>query len=814
VKKNLKYRQWLVFLLIAWLPLALLAADAGTPPALPALSLTPARDFAYTEPEFESLRDTESIDGRSITALAQDARGLIWIGTQAGLVRYDGYRFRKFIPNAADPLSLAGYFISSLLVTKDGRLWVGTLSDGISVFDPASERFEHFRHDEKAPHSVGGGRIWALANDDQRGGMWIANDQGLDFLPTGSKRFVHFRHNTDPHSLMEGRVRSLLLDKTGRLWVGGGNSLQRMNKDGKHFETVVSDKEIQTLFQAQDGKLWLGTRSHGAAWLVPGAASPQASWLPLAQLSHPWITGIEQVESGQILLATYGGGIIMVAASDGQVMQTLRHDPALAASLVADTLGPLLQDRAGSLWVGTWGRGLQRMNTDNAVRRLLRHSPNRPNGLSRPDVRIMLELADGRLLIGNRGNGIDIFDRQRGLIGGYRADQGRTGALPDATIYALAQSRDGSIWAGTQLAGVVRQLAGQTAWVPVPGLPNKKVNKLFASRDGSVWAGTDRGVARWRPSGQAPLSAGQENPPARFEILMDEQGKAMETAVSALAEDGQGRIWIGTNNGLWLYEPGAKGPIRIQTEPKQADGLISDFILCLLVDSHDRLWVATDKRLERLKSLNGNHARFEHGGNRLDMVQGGSLLEDQQGRIWTELSVINPEKMTLPPLPFDPGELGAHPITSYAKTRDGLLLFGGTEGMAIIDPARFKAYEYAPPLAVTELKINGKAVAPASLVNPLINPLINPLAQTRPDTQANAAASLTLTPDQRNFSIEFAALDYSEPKKNRYQYRLQGYEKDWISTDADNRSATYGNLWPGLYTLQVRGSNRLAACRT
>jgi signal transduction histidine kinase len=126
-----------------------------------------------------------------------------------------------------------------------------------------------------------------------------------------------------------------------------------------------------------------------------------------------------------------------------------------------------------------------------------------------------------------------------------------------------------------------------------------------------------------------------------------------------------------------------------------------------------------------------------------------------------------------------------------------LLLFGGSQGLAVIDPAHFKAYDYAAPLVVTEVKMDGQTVAPARLAIQAAQPGFD------------GTTSLALEPTQRNFAIEFAALDYSEPKKNRYQYRLQGYDKDWINTDAGHRSASYGNLWPGFYTLQVRGSNRM-----
>jgi ligand-binding sensor domain-containing protein len=315
MKTILNQVQWLVFWLAVWLPLALMAADvaAGAPAAgLPAFApVSRALNFPSTEPEFETLRDAESIDNETITALAQDTRGLIWIGTQKGLVRYDGYRFRKFVHKASDPFSLAGDFVSSLFVAKDGRIWVGTYTDGISVFDPTTERFEHFQHDKKVAGSLSGSKVTAMVGDG-RGGMWVATDQGLNYLTNGSvrsgkrssRRFEHFRHSPDPHSLLDDRVLALLLDKTGRLWVGSRGGLQRLAQDGKHFETVLEGKGVRTLLQAQDGKLWLGTSEHGAAWLDASlvGAQQQAHWLPLAQLSHPAINSISQVNTAQAMV--------------------------------------------------------------------------------------------------------------------------------------------------------------------------------------------------------------------------------------------------------------------------------------------------------------------------------------------------------------------------------------------------------------------------------------------------------------------------------------------------------------------------------
>jgi ligand-binding sensor domain-containing protein/signal transduction histidine kinase len=798
---------------------------------------TGAPDWGVAEPQFETVGDAEAIPAAVVTALAQDARGLIWIGTQQGLVRYDGYRFRKFLHAADNPHSLSGDYVNALWAAKDGRLWIGTNSDGVSVFDPASERFENYRHDANDQHSLAGGAVWALTGD-VAGGIWVATDQGLDYLiatPAGQpKKFTHFNANqpnaANPASaaggLLDNKVLSLLLDKQGRLWVGSNKGLQRLAQDGKQFETVSEGQAIRTLFQAADGKLWLGSYKHGAAWLQADGVkqgqagpAPQLHWLGPDKLGNGWIEGIAQVQPDQIWLASYGGGISIVAAKDGQVLQQLHHDPALASSLALDSIKPMLLDRAGWLWIGTWGGGLQRMDAGNRMLRILRHSPTRPEGLSHAEVLSILELENGQMsgqiLMGTNGNGIDIIDRGRGLVGGYRHTPGKSGGLPDPAITALAQSRDGAIWAGTQQSGVVRQLTKDGPWLAVPGLPNESVIRLMATRDGGLWAATNGGAARWKPGEARPGEArpgearpgearpGEARPSvARFETVTDLLGQPMSSGVTTMAEDDLGRIWLGTDEGLWVQEPGAKGLRAIHAAPGKADGLVSDSIIGLLFDSRKRLWLATDKGLERLLQFDAAKvAHFEHVSARLKVPGkslGGNLMEDASGRIWTSDYVIDPQALQLYPLRRAEGmDIGAGWNGSFAQTRDGLMLFGGSLGVALIDPTRFKAWDYAPPLVALELKINGQAAPPG------------PLAASGATAAETMAAGLVFDPGQRTFSLEFSALDYSDPRFNRYQYRLQGEDKDWIDADFEHRSASYGNLGPGQYTLQIRGSNRL-----
>lgn len=759
-------------------------------------------EFGFAEPYFESVGDNESIPGGVISALLIDARGWLWIGTQKGLMRYDGYRFRKFVHRQNDPASLAGDFVRCLWSDAQGRIWAGTVSDGLSMYDPGSERFQNFRHDANIASSISGGQIYALMGDT-RGGLWLATNEGLDYLAKNSVHFMHFRHDPhDPRSLSDNRVRTVVQDKQGRIWVGTASGVQRMLPDGQHFERIGSDpldpesmhkKEVWQIFEAQDGKLWLGTFSHGAAFIDP--ATLQLKRLPLnpankEALSHGWVDAITQPHSDQIWLGSAGGGITVVSAGDGRVLQHLRSDPANPASLASDNLGSMFKDSAGWLWVGTWGAGLQRHNTRNQAFRSVRHSLNQPQGLSHANVYGILEQADGTLLVGTDGKGIDILDRQQGLIGGYRSYAneaprklpGKPGALLDATITALLKTADGALLAGTRQAGVLRLAPGVRSWQKVDGLPGPQVYRLLAAKNGDVWAATNNGVARWQ--------AGRSG----FEIVAKEDGQALQASAYALAEDNQGRIWLGSNIGLWVQQAGVVGLRRIQADSSQPDSLLSNSVRGLLFDSQAQLWVSTALGLERLRSWDGKQAQFDHinamAGKENGEV-GYNLLEDQFGRIWTGEQVLDTRAMRFIPLTRADGfDIGGNWVGAYGKTHDNLLLYGGTRGLVIIQPERFKVWDFQPQVVLSELKINGKT-------------------QGMGELGRNRIVPLTLKPGERDFSIEFAALDYSQPAKNHYRYRLQGYEEEWIDADADHRSASYGNLWPGQYQLQVQGSNRL-----
>lgn len=765
---------------------------------------TQHKDFSFVDPYFESVGDAESIPSNLVMSLTQDAFGFLWIGTQDGLVRFDGYRLRRFTADKQDPHALPNDFINAIAPLADGRLWIGT-GDALARYDPKTEQFERFQFDAMHAGSLIGNSVLALAVD-ARQGLWVVTNSGVDYLAANASTFTHFTPAPppEPHRAQATHTNTVLVDRQQRVWLGtdlglqvrlpGEKEFQHVQAQGSHASWLASNALV-TLFEAQDGKIWLGSRKQGAAWIDAESRQLHVVQLPddaasndasnnsnAAQFSLANIRSIAQPNAEQIWLGTRSDGILIVNAKDGHAIQQLRHDPALRGSIALDSIGAMWQDRSGLLWLGTWGGGLQQTNVNNFALQFLRHSPTRPFAISHNNVRSLLERSDGRILIGSVGNGIDVIDRHRGLIGAFRTKNNtntsveRYPNLPDGNIYALAETPDGSLWASSPQIGLLRLPHKATTWQTINEVGEAQIRKLFTSRDGALWLANSQGFVRWKDQ--------------QFQAFPSSDGKTLSGWIFSFAEDSEGRIWGASGDGLWVLDVGADKIQPIRSRNGQGDSLPSNFVSGLLFDSKQRLWVSTNLGVAKLKSWDGKQARFEHikpNMGALNKTIGSNLLEDKLGRIWTETGIFDPQTLQYLALSKVRGfDIGTPWTAAFTSTRDGLFLFGGSQGIALIRPDVFQAPTYRTRIVVTGLKVNGKSIPHGAVMQ---------------------GAALTLTPSQRNFSLEFANLDFAHTQKIRYQYRLVGYDHDWLDADTVQRNASYGNLWPGEYRLQLRMSN-------
>lgn len=768
---------------------------------------------------FESVDSENVIVDGVVTALAQDRNGFLWIGSQEGLLRFDGYHMLRFRHDPEDPQSLGADFIRDLLPTADGGLWVATGTGGLSRFDPTNGRFRRFRHDPDDPHSLGHDGVLAITAADADGeSVWLGlAGAGVDRFDPASGRFEHIRNDAaDDNSIRHDTVRSLLRDRRGDLWIGTRRGLSRRFADGRIESTAagiaaLDEQYIYALFESSDGRIWVGTQGQGGGWIDPDSGQWHA--LPLGVesdgLAHPWVTDIAEPLPGQIWIATYGSGIDVLDADGKRVMRRIVRDPAVASSLAVDSVTCLLSDRSGLLWVGSWGGGLQRHNPVANAFHALHYSPTRPHTLSNPSVLSALDRPDGTIWLGTDGNGIDILDRQRGVVDGHRPDPLRPGALPAGAITALLEDNQGTVWVGTRQSGLLRFDPTANRFEPgtrSTGSADLRINMLRRRRDGGLWIVTESGLA------QFDTASGQS-----VALRMDD-GSEFSLPVLAIAEEKDGRLWVGTARGLLLLPTDAAGlhwvaaglpatglpAAGLPATGLSATGLPATglpvtglpkgitrlgAVQALVFDPGDTLWLASGGRLLRAASPRADRLQLQSLDLREPLPSQTSwseLQSDQRGRLWTGNLMIDPAVARAWPFGRAEGaDVGARTEGMPSKTSDGLLLFGGTRGLLIIEPEAFAPWTFEPTVVTTQISIDGL-----------------PRPWSAPDS------GLLLSPSSHRFSVEFAALDLSAPQQNRYRYRLQGLDDDWILTDAEHRVATYSNLWPGSYQLRLSASNR------
>jgi diguanylate cyclase (GGDEF)-like protein len=721
---------------------------------------------------FQRIAIPDDVPAHLTSAIAQDHQGLIWLGTQGGLVRYDGRELRVFRSNPNDPATLAGNYVRALLVASDGRVWVGTFSGGLSVFDPHTERFTRAA-------SLAYDRVEGLA-EDRRQRIWIATSAGLDRLDPRTMRVEHFRHDPrDERSIADDRVRGLLVDHAGFLWVGSRAGLQRWSEGGG-FERVAPELAGQYVIHLTEdglGRIWVGTEEQGAAVvdprsgavhrLLPRPADPNG-------LSHYWVYGIAEGAAGEMWIATFGGGIDVIDQNTLAVIDRLRHDPAVDTSIGADRVGALFRDRAGVMWVGTWGEGVARHDPRTRAFRALRASANVPDGLTHPAVVRALELRDGTIWAGTNGDGIDILDAGFRRVGTIRPPE-----LADGAITCMAQSSDGTVWVATLNSMLQRRREGAAHFerVPAERLPGGPIRTMAFTPDGALWVGAAEGMARVDPA------------TLQTRIYRRWPGAAKSSpAIEAIVPAADGMLWVGSDNGLYSFDPRTEAAVRIARDPSRKDSLPDNWVPDLMLARDGRLWAGTAGGACILTNWDGRTAHFLRLSERLGRLPSPAeaLVEDGEGRVWIGPRLrVDPHTWTARELgPADGCAFRNYFIASRAKTHDGLLLFGSPEGLLVADPAALKPANDDVVVVATALQVEGK---------------------TRPG--ADVLASLPLSRTERSFTLDFAPLDFA-PAPRRYRYRLEGLDPQWTTAGDSQRSVTYSRLPPGSYTLHVGATRR------
>ena len=780
---------------------------------------------------FERLGLEDGLSEAQVMAVFQDSQGFLWIGTQYGLNKYDGYTFTVYRHDPADPTSLNTNVISAILDDSEDALWLGT-DRGLVRFDQRSEVFCPYPLGQKDRPGLDQVPVRAILIDSQDM-LWIGTlTHGLYRLERRTGQWTAFEHDPDnSRSLPSNHVTSLLEDAQGRLWVGThGGGLGRLDRQTGEFATYrhrredphsLSSNNVTALWEDTQGILWVGTETGGLNALDPATRAPAFVRYPHEDgdphsLSHDYVLALLEDSAGTLWVGT-GRGLNEL---DRERKRFRRHfhergDP---FSLSHSEIFSLAEDAQGLLWVGT-RTGLNKYDRSTRAFGHVRGNPNEPATLTSNLVTAFLEDAQGFLWIGTYGGGLNRSMTDDTLTGfvhyGHREDDphslGDRRALPDANlpqpvsengVFALCEDAQGRLWIGAG-AGLHRLVPGDDPASPptfaryrhepenTSSLSNNHITSLAQDGQGNLWIGTYGGLNRLN---RAEAAQGF----ARYLHDENDPHSLSHDFVRSIHVGSRGDVWIATNGGLnRLVCPDDARFIRYRHDKQDPHSLSHDRVYCIAEDAQGNLWLGTEGGLNRFDPRTGRFTAYrEKDGLSNDGVYG--LVMDDLGCLWLAnnrgLDRFDPTTERFTHYDVYDG-LQANEFTQGAFYRDrrGRLYFGGSNGFNVFHPDDIRGNSYVPPVVLTSFLLANQPL-PISDSGPL-------------KEHITFAEQIELAPDDYVFAFEFSALNYRQPHKNRFAYQLVGFDRGWIETGTRDRKAVYTNVPPGAYTFRVKAAN-------
>jgi ligand-binding sensor domain-containing protein/DNA-binding CsgD family transcriptional regulator len=752
---------------------------------------------------FDHLTIQEGLSHNTVYCILQDKHGYIWIGTQNGLNKYDGYSFEVYPSNESE---FIGKKISALHEDRQGGFWVGTSKYGINYREKPGGQFKNLRP-EPAFTSIDGYEVSSFF-EDRAGNIWVTTVGAgvLKFNPqTNSSR----HYTTENSGLSSNVVFDLVEDKYGTIWVAAAGGGLNYLLDNGHFELIHPMKPndpnmsgFRKKLLLDDDYLWIGTEGTGLyqMHIKDHSYSHFAKGKAQGALHSNVVRDIHKLKDGRLFIATDGGGLNVYPTLSGE-MSNYTYQMGQKTALNSNALFCLLEDRANNIWIGTYNGGLNIYKPNKVWFELFAPTLLGSEELSHRSILSIFQSRKGTIWIGTDGGGLNSFDLENNrfspppfkytpsvpasLAGNAiktifedsqeRLWLGLFGAGLDVydpitqsfkhvlegttSIWSIAEQKDGKLWIATMGNGL-GMIDPQTEEInffhhnqSVPNsLSDVNIMVVFVDSQDRVWIGTaENGLDRWNETNNHFIHY-RHNPSDSFSIASNE--------IRAIFEDSRGDIWIGTEGGglnRWLDDGQFQ---RISQE----EGLISNNIMGVTEDQEGLLWITAFEGISRLNPASGAIRNFD-------------FRTFQNTNQFNQMSIL--------------------------KSSNGQLFFGGINGLNTINPDEAQNDTLQSSILFTALKIFNKSIPVGTLPNGRVI-----LAQPIED-----AEMLQLSYQDKSFSIEFCATDYIYSKGNIFAYKMDGFDKDWQFTSAGQHSASYTNLDPGSYTFKVKHYNQEASIK-
>ncbi|MBS4033904.1 MAG: hypothetical protein KGZ85_05525 [Ignavibacterium sp.] len=744
---------------------------------------------------FSHFTTKDGLSSNNVNAVIQDQKGFLWIGTEDGLNRFDGYSFKVYRNKRGDNSSLSNNFIWSLCEDKDGKIWIGTDGGGLNKFDPVTEKFERFVNDENDPNSVSSNVIQSVFIDSKNN-LWISTwGGGLNLFNEAEKTFKRFRHNSDDEkSIGSNKIFFVFEDSKSRIWVGteeGGlylyNESSRSFKSFKHNPAdkySISFNNVTSMIELIDGRFLISTAGGGLNRFY--YEQNKFIKINIANVKNIW--KIYKDRNGLIWAGSSVSEGICVLASDLSLLNIHRQNKLIPGSISSNDIRTFYEDRSGILWIGTVAGGLNKI--DRKPKKFLQLNESN-SALSDNYVFAIEEDQKGNIWIGTYNKGLVQFNPDKNSFRTFNHSINKNGNLHGEIVRYLYNDGKNNLWIGTYY-GELNKYDPINDNFDYINLDIKKSNPsanlvrtIYEDSEDLLWFGAIGG-------GGLTSYNQTTNEFTYYSSASGEGNKLSGDDITSICEDNNGNLWIGTYSfGLNRFDKKTNMFNHYFREENNPSSLPDNIITDILKDSEGNLWIGTySGGLCKYNFEKDNFEIFsEENGFASNSVYG--ILEDENKNLWfstsrgitrlslTDFEVKNFDQMYGVQNPeFNP--------STRLKTKSGYIYFGGVEGITYFHPDSIKEETYHSNVSFTSFKIfNEEVLLPKSI--------------TYTDT-------IILSYDENIFSFEFASLDFTSPEKNYYSYMLEGFDPGWVNIK-NRRFVNYTHLDPGEYIFKVKGIN-------
>lgn len=753
---------------------------------------------------FSNFTIEDGLSQNSVISIVQDKTDFIWFGTRQGLNRYDGYQFKFYRNNPADLSSISNNEVQVLLTDSEGTMWVGTAnglnrynadkdsfiqinknsknglkSNGIEciyedqdknlwigtlgglnlLVDKVKNTFKSFKFKGIKDEGIAG--IYAIIKD-RKGNIWIGTGAGLLCLREKNGKYTYARFKNEPgnpSSIRSNYITSLNIDDQQNLWVGTGNGICQYHYDTKSFTVYghdnknpnsIAHNDVRTITKDAKGMLWIGTQE-GLSIL-----NPQTKQFSTYQhdpelknsISHNSIHSIYEDVNKTMWVGTYYGGVNYShqIATRFKVYQNSK----LYASISSNIVSSVIEDAQHNLWIGTEGGGLNYLDRKNNSYTVYKTNPNDPSSITSNLVKVICKenSGTGDLIIGTHYGGLNIFNPTTKKFKRILNVKDESNTVGTAEILALRQDSYGTVWIGSRNGlSVLKKKNGAFPDHSTKSVLDKYFRKgkgvqvLFEDQQKNLWFGTFAGLYRYNFS-SGVLRSFMKNEADTTQLHADN--------INCITQTSKGLICIGTYfGGISLYNPETN---RFKTYMED-DGLANNNVISIIEDDGGKLWIGTANGLSELNLSTGKFRNY----TKSDGLAGNEFN-----------------------------------LRSYLKDSKGEIFLGGLNGLSSFYPKEIETNKYAAPVVFTGLKLFNQPVEVGGHDELL-------------KAQVLKAGEITFNHDQNHFTLGFALLNYIKSDKNKYAYKLDGYDAQW--NYVDHPSATYTNLPSGTYNFIVKGIN-------